>query len=68
MTAQEPITEPKLFHGKSGGPDIIVDKAESGEWVIYLRGWLCGRCDKLHATKKAADDCCTKLETFTYEV
>ena len=46
------------FYGDADGPELAIDRADDGTPLTDNRGWTCGGCDTLFATRTDATACC----------
>jgi hypothetical protein len=57
------------FYGDADGPETVTDRADDGTPLEGCRGWTCGGCDTLYATRGEAEACCVRpiLHLYTGE-
>ena len=46
------------FCRDADGPDLVIDRASDGTPLVDGRGWTCGCCETIFATRDEAEVCC----------
>jgi hypothetical protein len=48
------------FFGDADGPELVIDCTGDGTPLADCRGWTCGCCAQIFATRDEAEGCCVE--------